>query len=154
MCFWGCPFIIPPRTEAVSVSSAIRTKNSRLDCFHGFAAVLTVHEEIISTKGRNFKKCSASAGHFCYLLENVEINPLWDFRYVANATRYSCRSICFCIPRQRRDMSKAKGIYLISSLNEVKAYRICRKANISSSTLTNISTIYVHIFKEYKAKSR
>ena len=46
---------------------------------------------------------------FCYLSENVEINPLRDFRYVANATRYSCRSIC---------LLRKRGIYLISKLTE------------------------------------
>ena len=92
-----------------------------LSCFYSFAAVLTVLQEIISTFGRIQKNAPIFRGIFYYLLENVEINPLWDFRYVADATRYSYRSICSLCER---------GIYLISSLSEAKTYRICRKANI------------------------
>ena len=101
-------------------------------------------EEIISTFGRIQKMLNSGWAFFCYLFENVEINPLRDFRYVANATRYAYGSICFCIPRQRRDMSKAKGIYLISSLSRAKTYRICRKANISSRAMRGISTKNQH----------
>ena len=50
-----------------------------------------------------------------------------DFRYVDDATRYAFGSICFCIPRQRRDMSKAKGIYLISNWCEATIYRVRAK---------------------------
>ena len=72
-------------------------------------------------------------------------------------TRYVLKhSICFCIPRHRRDMSKAKGIDIISSSTEgrtyriralrniflkTRIYRICREANISSlSESESIST--------------
>ena len=54
----------------------------------------------------------------------IEINPQRDFRQVANATRYACGSICFCITRHRRDMSKARGIYLISNGSEATIYRV------------------------------
>ena len=108
-----------------------------------YQTVLSKLEEIISTLGRNLQKTLCCAE--CFLLSRRECRykSLAGFSICCYATRYSCRSIC---------LLRKRGIYLISSLNEVKAYRICRKANISSSTLTNISTIYVHIFKEYKAK--
>ena len=71
----------------------------------------------------------------------IEINPLRDFRYIADgnyvpsATRYACGSICFCIPRQRREMSKARGIYLISnwcSQSERQYIELERSESISS----------------------
>ena len=62
----------------------------------------------------------------------IEINPLRDFRYVAIATRYACGSICFCITRHRRDMSKARGIYLISNWSEATIYRV-RAAGVPRS---------------------
>ena len=42
----------------------IRTKNSSPKSFYGFAAALTVHKEIISTKGRNLQKMLRICGAF------------------------------------------------------------------------------------------
>ena len=76
----------------------------------------------------------------------IEINPLRNFRYVANATRYACGSICFCIPRQRRDMSKARGIYLISNWSEATIYRVrAKREHIESTKL---------IYRQKKNKSK
>ena len=47
-CFW-LSRLVPRLTASDAV---IRTKNSPPETFYGFAAVLTVHEEIISTFGR------------------------------------------------------------------------------------------------------
>ena len=93
----------------------IRTKNS-------YQLFLRLRRRPHSSRRDNFdfveyKNAPIFRSIFYYLFENIEINPLRDFRYVANATRYSCRSICLLRKRE---------IYLISSLSEVKAYRICR----------------------------
>ena len=85
LCFLGCPFIIPPRTEAVSVSPAIRTKNSRLDCFYGYAAVLTVHKEIISTTS-NTKSALLRQSAFYYLLL-TEVQMKHTLRCMKNEAR-------------------------------------------------------------------
>ena len=41
-----------------------------------YQTVLLKLQEIISTEGRNLQKCSASAGHFCYLLDELRCNEL------------------------------------------------------------------------------
>ena len=48
----------------------------------------------------------------------IEINPLRDFRYVANATRYACGSIC---------LLRKRGIYLISNWSKATIYRVRAK---------------------------
>ena len=99
-----------------------------------YQTVLLKLKEIISILSKS-KNAPIFRSIFYYLFENVEINPLRDSRYVANATRYSCRSIC---------LLRKRGIYLISSLSRAKTYRICRKANISSRAMRGISTKNQH----------
>ena len=49
-CFFGCLLIIPPRAEADKVTGfVVRSKNSRLGSFYGFAADRTVHKEMIES---------------------------------------------------------------------------------------------------------
>ena len=58
----------------------------------------------------------------------IEINPLWDFRYVTIATRYACGSIC---------LLRKRGIYLISNWSEATIYRVrAKREHIESTKLT------------------
>ena len=67
--FFAYRRIIPLERRLTELGSVIRTKNSRLDCFCGFTAVLTVHEEIISTLS-NTKNAQLRLGIFYYSREN------------------------------------------------------------------------------------
>ena len=108
-----------------------------------YQTVLLKLQEIISTFGRIQKMLNLGWAFFYYIFENVEINPLRDFRYVADATRYAYGSICLLRKRE---------IYLISSLSKAKIYRICRKANISSRAKRGISTKIIMICFNQKGR--
>ena len=77
----------------------------------------------LSTFGRIQKMLSIRWAFFYYLFDNVDINPLRDFRYVANATRYSCRSICLLRKRGIYIISKPTVRAVISNLSIAKIYR-------------------------------
>ena len=74
-----CILITPlePRlTKVKPLSFGLKTV---INCFYGFAAVLTVQQEIISTLVE-YKKCSTTVGHFYYLFDGLRSNEicLWQ----------------------------------------------------------------------------